>query len=93
MIFKAAKNGTMMFVLMYCDSVPTRLRIYSLFAAGVSKTVPKSDCRVVSNSFETVRCKVCLSVSVTSNLQEFRQLSSKNNFTCIDVHRFSYETL
>ena len=38
-IFKAAEHGTMIFVQMYFESGPPRLRIYSLFVPGVSKTV------------------------------------------------------
>ena len=44
--------------------------------------VANSNFHVVGNFFETIKCKVCF-VFIISNLQEFRQLSSENNPTCI----------
>ena len=51
----------------------------------------KSNCDVVGNFFETVRCKVCLCLyhkQCTGIQLSRRQLSSKNNFTCIDCSSF-----
>ena len=51
--------------------------------------VADSNFHVAGSFFETIRYQACL-FSIISNSQEFRQLSSKNNSTCI---AFSDETL
>ena len=52
--------------------------------------VANSNFHVVGNFFETIKDAKFVFVSIISNSQEFRQLSSKTNSTCI---AFSDETL
>ena len=67
---RAAKDGTLMFVWMSWDSVLTRLRIYSLFALRVSKTVLSLTVMLQAISLKQWHTKFVF-VSITSNAQEF----------------------
>ena len=89
-------NGRFGWLIFGHQSVNPLREVISVLS-GKYKRVPfvdpvaNSNFHVVGNFSETVTCKFCLCLYHTQfTAQEFRQLSSKNNSTCIV---FSDETL